>query len=172
MADRQQAKHKELYDRKCRGAALGIGDLVLVKKTAWKGKHKIQDKWESDEYQVIEQPTPGIPVYKVKCIAGGRTRVLHCNLLLPLQGRLRQAGEQVGQDTPDPEEEEEEESRQPGVPRAPQEETGKGSSPTPATPKLPSEASRQDVSGEISRKSSSKPMPERLLTLDSSDNEV
>ena len=173
VADRQQAKHKELYDRKCRGAALGIGDLVLVKKTAWKGKHKIQDKWESDEYQVIEQPTPCIPVYKVKCIAGGRTRVLHRNLLLPLQGRLRQAGEQVGQDTPDPEEEEEEESRQPGVPWAPPEETGKGSSPSPATPKLPSEASRQNVSGEISGKSSSsKPMPERLLTLDSSDDEV
>ena len=139
MADRQQARHKELYDRKCRGAALDIGDLVLVKKTAWKGKHKIQDRWESDEYQVIEQPTPGIPVYKVKCIAGGRTRVLHCNLLLPLQGRLRQAEEQVGQDTPDPEEGEEEDSGQPGVPQAPQEETGKGSSPPPATPTLPSE---------------------------------
>ena len=106
---------------------MGIGDLVLVKKTAWKGKHKIQDRWESDEYQVIEQPTPGIPVYKVKCIAGGRTRVLHHNLLLPLQGRLRQAEEQVGQDTPDPEEEEEGDSRLPGVPQAPQEETGKGS---------------------------------------------
>ena len=67
-----------------------------VKKTAWKGKHKIQDRWESDEYQDIEQPTPGIPVYKVKCIAGGRTRVLHCNLLLPLQGRLRQSGDRWG----------------------------------------------------------------------------
>ena len=78
------------------GVALDIGDLVLVKKTAWKGKHKIQDRWESDEYQVIGQPTPGIPVYKVKCIAGGRTMVLHHNLLLPLQGRLRQAEEQGG----------------------------------------------------------------------------
>ena len=126
VADRQQAKHKELYDRRCREAALGIGDLVLVKKTAWKGKHKIQDRWESDEYQVIEQPIPGIPVYKVKCIAGGRTRVLHCNLLLPLQGRLRQAEEQVGKDTPDPEEEEEEDGWLPGVPQAPQEETGEG----------------------------------------------
>ena len=92
------------------GVALDIGDLVLVKKTPWKGKHKIQDRWESDEYQVIEQPTPGIPVYKVKCIAGGRTRVLHCNLLLPLQGRLRQSEGQGGIDTPDPEEEEEEDS--------------------------------------------------------------
>ena len=32
------------------------------------------------------QPNPGIPVYEVKSVAGGRTRVLHHNLLLPLQG--------------------------------------------------------------------------------------
>ena len=108
------------------GAALDIRDLVLVKKTAWKGKDKIQVGWESDEYQVIGQPTPGIPVYKVKCIAGGRTRVLHCNLLLPLQGRLRQAEKQVGKDTPDPEEEEEEDSELPGVPQAPRKRLGRG----------------------------------------------
>ena len=40
----------------------------------------------------MDQPTPGIPVYVVKTIAGGRPRVLHRNLLLPLQGRLRQEG--------------------------------------------------------------------------------
>ena len=98
VADRQQARHKGLYDRRCRGTALGIGDLVLVKKTAWKGRHKIQDRWENDEYQVIGQPNLGIPVYEVKCIAGGKTRVLHCNLLLPFQGRIRQQGGQAGKD--------------------------------------------------------------------------
>ena len=41
VAGRQQARHKGLYDRRCKGATLGIGDLVLVKKTAWKGRHKI-----------------------------------------------------------------------------------------------------------------------------------
>ena len=40
----------------------------------------------------MDQPTPGIPVYVVKSIAGSRPRVLHRNLLLPLQGRLRQEG--------------------------------------------------------------------------------
>ena len=97
------------------GAALDIGDLVLVKKTAWKGKHKIQDRWESDEYQVIGQPNPGIPVYKVKCIAGVKTRVLHHNLLLPLQGRLSQQEGQVGIDPLGPEEEEKEDSGLPHV---------------------------------------------------------
>ena len=101
MAKRQQARHKELYDRKCRGAELEVGDLVLVKQTAWKGRHKIQDRWEDEEYQVVDQPTPGVPIYTVKCIARGRPRVLHRNLLQPLQGRIRQeggVGERVAED--------------------------------------------------------------------------
>ena len=93
VASKQQARHKGLYDRKYRGATLDVGDLVLVKQTAWKGRHKIQDHWEEEEYQVVDQPTPGVPVYVVKSIAGGRPRVLHRNLLLPLQGRLRQGEE-------------------------------------------------------------------------------
>ena len=100
MASRQQARHKGLYDRKCRGATLDIGDLVLVKQTAWKGRHKIQDCWEEEEYQVVDQPTPGVPVYVVKSIVGGRPRVLHRNLLLPLQGRIRQEGVTGGREQP------------------------------------------------------------------------
>ena len=88
-----------------------------------KGRHKIQDRWESDEYQVIGQPNPGIPVYEVKYVAGGRTRVLHCNLLLPLQGRLWQQGGQEEEDPQGPKEEEEEDSGLPGVPKAPPGET-------------------------------------------------
>ena len=92
VVSKQQARHKGLYDRKCRGATLDVGDLVLVKQTAWKGRHKIQDCWEEEEYQVVDQLTPGVQVYVVKSIAGGRPRVLHRNLLLPLQGRMRQEG--------------------------------------------------------------------------------
>ena len=44
VAGRQQARHKGLYDKRCKGAELDIGDLVLVRKTAWKGKRKIQDR--------------------------------------------------------------------------------------------------------------------------------
>ena len=71
MGQKQQAKHRELYDLKCRGAALDVGDLVLVRQTAWKGMHKIQDRWESGEYQVVGQPTLDVPVYSVKRVAGG-----------------------------------------------------------------------------------------------------
>ena len=34
MAQKQQARHRGLYDLKCRGATLTVGDLVLVKQTA------------------------------------------------------------------------------------------------------------------------------------------
>ena len=58
MAKRQQAKHSKLYDQRCRGADLEVGDIVLVKQTAWKGRHKIHDRWESEEYQLVGQSTP------------------------------------------------------------------------------------------------------------------
>ena len=119
MAQKQQARHRGLYNLRCRGATLSVGDLVLVKQTAWKGRHKIQDRWEDREYQVVDQPTPGIPVYTVKSLTGGQTKILHRNLLLPLQGRLRQEGETVGEGVTDSEEEEEEKAVTPCVTRAP-----------------------------------------------------
>ena len=72
-----------------------------------------------DEYQVIGQPTPGIPVYKVECIAGGRTMILHRNLLLPLQGKVRQPGGLEVEDLQNPDEEEDEDDGMIGGPRAP-----------------------------------------------------
>ena len=58
--------------------------LVLVKIVAHKARHKIQDKWESEEYIVIEQPIPGTPVYRVRPVTSTKVRTLHRNLLLPL----------------------------------------------------------------------------------------
>ena len=64
--------------------------MFLVIQTAWKGKHKIQDKWKDEEYQVVVEPTTGIPACKIQNLDGSKTRILHRNLLLPLQGKLRQ----------------------------------------------------------------------------------
>ena len=61
-----------------------MNDLVLVKIVAHKARHKIQDKWESEEYIVIEQPIPGTPVYRVRPVTCTKVRTLHRNLLLPL----------------------------------------------------------------------------------------
>ena len=150
MAQRQQARHRGLYDLKCRGAVLSVGDLVLVKQTAWRGRHKIQDRWESGEYQVVGQPTPGVPVYTVKSLSGGKTKVLHRNLLLPLHGRIRQEGRPVEGESTDSEEEEEVRAVRPQAARAP-----KGSLTQPPGSPPPAEHSAASLSSHSSPESSS-----------------
>ena len=80
----QAKKYKTSYDKSVKGPQLQVTDLVLVKIVAHKARHKIQDKWESEECIVIEQPIPGTPVYRVRPITGTKVRTLHRNLLLPL----------------------------------------------------------------------------------------
>ena len=55
---------------------------------AHKGRHKLQDKWEPEEYVVVEQPIAGTPVYRVQPVTGGNIKTLHRNLLLPLGVKL------------------------------------------------------------------------------------
>ena len=59
-----------------------------MKIVAHKGRHKLQDKWEAEEYVVVEQPIAGTPVYRVQPVTGGNIRTLHRNLLLPLGVKL------------------------------------------------------------------------------------
>ena len=80
----QAQKYKSSYDKSVRGPQLQVSDLVLVKIVAHIARHKIQDRWESEEYIVIEQPIPGTPVYRVRAVTGTKVRTLHRNLLLPL----------------------------------------------------------------------------------------
>ena len=59
--------------------------MVLVRKKGFQEKHKILDRWESDPYEVIKQREDGLPVFVVT--NNGRERVLHCNMLFPLNYR-------------------------------------------------------------------------------------
>ena len=87
-SDQQAQKYKSSYDKSIKGPQLQEKDLVLVKVVAHKGRHKLQDKWEPEEYVVIEQPIAGTPVYKVQPVNGGNIRTLHRNLLLPFGVKL------------------------------------------------------------------------------------
>ena len=87
-SDQQASKYKHSYDKSVKGTQLHENDLVLVKIFAHKGRHKLQDRWEPEEYLVIEQPIAGPPVYKVKPVNGDNVRTLHRNLLLPLGVKL------------------------------------------------------------------------------------
>ena len=71
-----------------KGPQLQVNDVVLVKIVAHKSRHKIQDKWEPEEYVVVEQPIAGTPVYKVQPVTGGNIRTLHRNSLSPLGVKL------------------------------------------------------------------------------------
>ena len=84
MSQKQAQKYKTSYDKKIKGTQLKLNDIVLVKRVAWKGRHKIQNKWEPSEYVVVEQPNLNVPVYKVKSLEANKIRVLYRNMLLPL----------------------------------------------------------------------------------------
>ena len=46
LASKQQERHKGLYDQSCWQAELEVGNLVIVRPTVWKGRHKIPDRLE------------------------------------------------------------------------------------------------------------------------------
>jgi len=80
-----QHRQKTNHDEKARAAVLEVGDHVLVKVLAVKGKNKIADRWENKPYIVLEHPNPDIPVYKVQIENNeGKVRTLHRKHLLPI----------------------------------------------------------------------------------------
>ena len=61
----EACQQKQYYDRKIGAVNLKPGNLVLVKADAWKGKRKINDRWEEETWEVIQQITTDVPSYKV-----------------------------------------------------------------------------------------------------------
>ena len=85
----ESKRHKQNYDHKVRCTQLTVGDLVLLKRMAFKGTHKIQDHWEDIIYCVEGQPYAELPVFRTAPIAGeGKVKVVHWNLLLPFGGNI------------------------------------------------------------------------------------
>ena len=83
-AEKAAERNKLNYDLKVREATLDIGDRVLVRQVAFKGRHKISDKWAKDPYVVIDIPIAGVPVFKVQKESDiSDVKTLHRNLLLP-----------------------------------------------------------------------------------------
>ncbi|VDI00953.1 Hypothetical predicted protein [Mytilus galloprovincialis] len=54
-AERTGRRHKTRYDLKVRQSVLEPGDRVLLKNVAFRGKHKLENKWE-EEFLVHECP--------------------------------------------------------------------------------------------------------------------
>ena len=64
-----------------------IGDLVVPRQKSFRGKCKIQDRWDSTLYEVIEIPYPDMPVFKIQPQGDpeAKPRILHRNLLQPIR---------------------------------------------------------------------------------------
>ena len=88
FADKESDRQKALFDRKSKDLRLEPGDLCLVRKTAWKSRRKIQNRWEDDDYVIISQPNCDIPVFVVRNTKTDQEKTLHRNLLLPLGYKL------------------------------------------------------------------------------------
>ena len=107
---------KGCMSRTAGGWTRGRRPLGLVKKNSMERETQNSEQGENEEYQVVAQPTPGVLVFKIGTLDGDKTRILHRNLLLPLQGRLRQKGGLEWEDTLDPDVEDEEITVVSGVP--------------------------------------------------------
>jgi len=59
-------------------------DRVLIRKVGIIGRHKLSNRWNETVYIVVKQTDPAIPVYHVKPEAGGKSRVIHRNMILPI----------------------------------------------------------------------------------------
>ena len=84
QGEKEQERHKGIYDRKIRGSTVEVGDRVLVRKVGFTSRHKLANRWEDNVYEVLEQPNKNVPVYVVKCEETSRKRTLHRNMLLPV----------------------------------------------------------------------------------------
>ena len=88
---KEAKRHKQNYDKKGRAVALEVRNIVLVHVTAFKGCHKMQDRWENREYVVEKWPYPDLPVHAV-CPRDGKgcSQTLHRNYLLPINSNMGQ----------------------------------------------------------------------------------
>ena len=88
LASTHSRKSAELgkvqYDKRVRHTTLYEGDRVIVRNLSHQGgPGKLRPYWEQEMY-VVTQKRKDIPVYEVRPEnGGGRSRVLHRNLLLP-----------------------------------------------------------------------------------------
>ena len=63
---KEAEREKKYYDLKVRCAPLQVGDLVAPRQKSFRGKCKIQDRWDSTLYEVIEIPYPDMPMFKIR----------------------------------------------------------------------------------------------------------
>ena len=84
---KEAARQKKYYDLKVQCAPLKVGDGVVLKQKSFRHKCKIQDRWDSTLYEVIEIPYPDMPMFKIRPQGDpeANPRILYRNLLQPIR---------------------------------------------------------------------------------------
>ena len=65
---KEAERHKCNFDKKGKAAALEVGDMVLIHVTAFKGQHKMKNRWENRNMLWKSGP---IPTYQCMWYAPG-----------------------------------------------------------------------------------------------------
>ena len=63
--EKEAARQKKYYDLKVCCTPLRVDNVVVPRQKSFKGKAKIQDRWNLTIYEVIEIPYPDMPVFKI-----------------------------------------------------------------------------------------------------------
>ena len=88
VSQKEKQRAKLHFDKKVKCSKLHEGDIVMVRKLGFQGKHKIADRWENTLYKVVSQREDNLPVYKIQNISSGQQKILHRNMLYPVQCNL------------------------------------------------------------------------------------
>lgn len=70
---KEALRRQRLSDKKVNDSGLKIGTCVFVRNRSEKGRHKIQDVWNSTPYKVIGRPDPTGNVYVIEPLEGNGT---------------------------------------------------------------------------------------------------
>ncbi len=84
----QRKGKKRHYDTKVRWAVARVGDRVLVRSVAQKGKHMIADRWLQEVYSVTLHPNPNSQFSLSGEDGRGKERTVHHNVLFPVNSLL------------------------------------------------------------------------------------
>ncbi len=82
-------RNKRLYDKKVKYQNIEPGDCVLIRNLSYTGKQKLENRWNSAPYIVLEK-LDNLPVYKLKSEKGtGGVRTMHRDHLLHIGDLVR-----------------------------------------------------------------------------------
>ena len=93
-------RQREYYDYKANAISLEPYDLILAKTNAYKGRRKMKNQWEEEQYKVECRIAEGIPSYLMKNQQTRCSLVLHWNwlfLITPVMGAPLCSGIQAEQ---------------------------------------------------------------------------